>query len=159
MSIEKGREFFRSCGIEERVMEFSVSSATVELAAEALGVAPARIAKTLSFKNNEGCVLVVAAGDARIDNHKFKDTFGVKAKMLTEEEVLALVGHAVGGVCPFGINDGVPVYIDRSVLRFETVFPAVGSSNSAIELTPDELFEFSAAIEWVDVCKIPEAAE
>ena len=159
MSIEKGREYFRSCGIEARVMEFSVSSATVELAAEALNVAPARIAKTLSFKNGEGCILVVAAGDARIDNHKFKEAFGVKAKMLTEDEVLELVGHAVGGVCPFGINDGVPVYIDRSVLRFETVFPAVGSSNSAIELTPDELYEYSAAIEWVDVCKLPEAAE
>ena len=159
MSIEKGREFFRTCGIEERVLEFTVSSATVELAAEALGVAPARIAKTLSFKNGDGCILVVAAGDARIDNHKFKETFGVKAKMLTEEEVLSFVGHAVGGVCPFGINDGVPVYIDKSVLRFETVFPAVGSSNSAIELTPDELYEFSAALEWVDVCKIPEDTE
>ena len=156
MSIEKGREFFRTCGIEERVLEFTVSSATVELAAEALGVAPARIAKTLSFKNGDGCILVVAAGDARIDNHKFKETFGVKAKMLTEEEVLSLVGHAVGGVCPFGINDGVPVYIDKSVLRFETVFPAVGSSNSAIELSPEELYEFSAAVEWVDVCKLPE---
>ena len=159
MSIEKGREFFRTCGIEERVLEFTVSSATVELAAEALGVAPARIAKTLSFKNGEGCILVVAAGDARIDNHKFKETFGVKAKMLTEEEVLFLVGHAVGGVCPFGINKGVPVYIDKSVLRFDTVYPAVGSSNSAIELTPDELYEFSAAEEWVDVCKIPEDIE
>lgn len=159
MSIEKGREFFRTCGIEERVLEFTVSSATVELAAEALGVAPARIAKTLSFKNGEGCILVVAAGDGRIDNHKFKETFGVKAKMLTEEEVLFLVGHAVGGVCPFGINKGVPVYIDKSVLRFDTVYPAVGSSNSAIELTPDELYEFSAAEEWVDVCKIPEDIE
>lgn len=159
MSIEKGREFFRTCGIEERVLEFTVSSATVELAAEALDVAPARIAKTLSFKNGEGCILVVAAGDARIDNHKFKETFGVKAKMLTEEEVLFLVGHAVGGVCPFGINKGVPVYIDKSVLRFDTVYPAVGSSNSAIELTPDELYEFSAAEEWVDVCKILEDIE
>ncbi len=155
MSIEKGREFFRSVGIEDRVREFSVSSATVELAAEALGVIPARIAKTLSFKSGDSCILVVAAGDARIENHKFKDKFGIKAKMLTADEVLELVGHAVGGVCPFGISDNVPVYIDESVLRFETVFPAVGSSNSAIELTPDELYKYSSAIEWVDVCKLP----
>lgn len=159
MSIEKGREFFRSYGIENRVMEFDVSSATVELAAEALGVEPARIAKTLSFKNNGSCILVVAAGDARIDNHKFKDRFGIKAKMLSADEVPELVGHAVGGVCPFGINDGVPVYIDESVLRFKTVFPAVGSSNSAIELAPEELFEYSSALEWVDVCKIPGPTE
>lgn len=154
MSIEKGRAFFREQGLEYRVMEFSVSSATVELAAEALGVAPARIAKTLSFKNGDNCILVVAAGDSRIDNHKFKETFGCKAKMLTADEVLELVGHAVGGVCPFGAKDGVPVYIDKSVLRFNTIFPAVGSSNSAIELTPDELFIYSAALEWVDVCKL-----
>ena len=159
MSIEKGREFFRAHGIEDRVQEFTVSSATVELAAEALGVEPARIAKTLSFKSADGCILIVAAGDARIDNHKFKDKFAMKAKMLTADEALELVGHAVGGVCPFGINDGVPVYIDRSVLRFKTVFPAVGSSNSAIELTPDELFKYSAAIEWVEVCKLSENEE
>ncbi len=156
MSIEKGRAFFCAQGIENRVQEFTVSSATVELAAEALGVAPARIAKTLSFKSGDNCILVVAAGDARIDNQKFKSKFGMKAKMLTADEVLELVGHAVGGVCPFGINDGVPVYIDESVLRFKTVFPAVGSSSSAIELTPDELFKYSAALEWVDVCKLPE---
>ena len=159
MSIEKGREFFRAQGIEGRVQEFAVSSATVELAAEALGVEPARIAKTLSFKSGDGCVLVVAAGDARIDNHKFKDKFAEKAKMLTADEVLELVGHAVGGVCPFGIKDGVGVYIDRSVLRFKTVFPAVGSSNSAIELTPDELYKYSSATDWVDVCKLPEDAQ
>ena len=159
MSIEKGREFFRSVGIEDRVREFTVSSATVELAAEALGVIPARIAKTLSFKNGDGCLLVVAAGDARIENHKFKDKFGFKAKMLTADEVLELVGHAVGGVCPFGINAEVPVYIDESVLRFDTVFPAVGSSSSAIELTPDELYKYSAALEWVVVCKIPGSDE
>lgn len=147
MSIEKGRAFFREQGLEYRVMEFSVSSATVELAAEALGVAPARIAKTLSFKSGDNCVLVVAAGDARIDNHKFKEKFGIKAKMLSSDEVLELVGHAVGGVCPFGAKDGVPVYIDKSVLRFNTIFPAVGSSNSAIELTPDELFNYSASLE------------
>lgn len=159
MSIEKGREFFRAQGIEDRIQEFSVSSATVELAAEALGVLPARIAKTLSFKSSDNCILVVAAGDARIENHKFKDKFGIKAKMLTADEVLELVGHAVGGVCPFGAKAGVPVYIDKSVLRFKTVFPAVGSSNSAIELTPDELYKYSSALEWVDVCKLPEDAE
>ena len=156
MSIEKARGYLRGCGIADRVREFSVSSATVELAAEALGVAPARIAKTLSFRNGEGCLLVVAAGDARIDNQKFKGKFGFKAKMLTADEVLELVGHAVGGVCPFGINEGVSVYIDESVLRFKTVFPAVGSSSSAVEMTPDELYKFSSALEWVDVCKIPE---
>jgi len=157
MSIEKAREFFRGVGIEDRIMEFTVSSATVELAAQALGVAPARIAKTLSFKDGDGCILIVAAGDARIDNHRFKEQFGRKAKMLSPDEALTLIGHAVGGVCPFGINEGVPVYIDKSVLRFKTVFPAVGSSSSAIELTPDELYKYSAAADWVEVCTIPEA--
>ncbi len=159
MSIEKARAHLRACGVENRVQEFTVSSATVELAAEALGVAPARIAKTLSFKSGEGAILVVTAGDARIDNQKFKEKFGMKAKMLTPEDVVELVGHAVGGVCPFGINDGVSVYIDESVLRFKTVYPAVGSSNSAVELTPDELYKYSAALEWVDVCKIAENEE
>ncbi|MEG0777835.1 MAG: YbaK/EbsC family protein [Oscillospiraceae bacterium] len=159
MSIEKGREFFRSLGIEDRVQEFTVSSATVELAAQALNVIPARIAKTLSFKIGEGCILIVAAGDARVDNHKFKEKFVTKPKMLAADEVLELVGHAVGGVCPFGANEGVPVYIDKSVLRFDTVFPAVGSSSSAIELTIDELFEYSKALEWIDVCKLPEAEQ
>lgn len=156
MSIEKAREYLRGCGVENRVQEFTVSSATVELAAEALGVDPARIAKTLSFKSGEGAMLIVAAGDARIDNRGFKEKFGMKAKMLSPEEVMELVGHAVGGVCPFGINEGVAVYIDKSVLRFKTVYPAVGSSSSAVELTPDELYQFSKALEWVDVCKIPE---
>jgi prolyl-tRNA editing enzyme YbaK/EbsC (Cys-tRNA(Pro) deacylase) len=156
MSIEKARAYLRDCGVENRVQEFTVSSATVELAAQALGVAPERIAKTLSFKNGEGCLLVVAAGDARIDNQKFKETFGFKAKMLTAAEVETLVGHAVGGVCPFGVNAGVPVYIDKSILRFETVFPAVGSANSAVELTPEELYRHAAACEWVEVCKLPE---
>ncbi len=159
MSIERAREYLRICGVEDRVQEFTVSSATVELAAEALGVEPARIAKTLSFKNGEGAILIVAAGDARINNQKFKEKFGIKAKMLTPEEVEELIGHAVGGVCPFGINGGVPVYIDESVLRFETVFPAVGSSNSAVELTPEELYKYSSALEWVEVCKIPENEE
>lgn len=156
MSIEKGRAYFRALGIEERVLEFDVSSATVELAAKALGVEGARIAKTLSFKAPDGCLLVLAAGDARIDNHKFKDTFHVKARMLTADEVLELVGHPVGGVCPFGCNEGVPVYLDESLKRFETVFPAVGSANSAIELNLDELYRYSKALGWVDVCKLPE---
>jgi prolyl-tRNA editing enzyme YbaK/EbsC (Cys-tRNA(Pro) deacylase) len=156
MSIEKGRAYFRQFGMEDRVLEFDVSSATVELAAQALGVDGARIAKTLSFKSGNGCILVLAAGDARIDNRKFKDQFGMKAKMPSADEVLELVGHPVGGVCPFGINPGVPVYLDTSLQRFETVFPAVGSANSAIELTCDELFRYSGAAQWVDVCKLPE---
>ena len=156
MSIEKGRAYFRALGIEDRVLEFDVSSATVELAAKAVGVEGARIAKTLSFKTPEGCMLILAAGDARIDNHKFKETFHMKAKMLTADEVLELVGHPVGGVCPFGCNEGVPVYLDESLKRFETVFPAVGSANSAIELNLDELFRYSKALKWIDVCKLPE---
>ena len=155
MSIEKARAHFRALGIEDRVQEFPVSSATVELAAQALGVAPERIAKTLAFQNGEGCILVLAAGDARVNNRKFKDRFSMKAKMLSPEDTLRLVGHPVGGVCPFGINDGIPVYLDESLRRFETVFPAVGSANSAIELNLDELFAYSHAGEWVDVCKLP----
>lgn len=156
MSIEKGRAYFRQFGMEDRVREFDVSSATVELAALALGVEGARIAKTLSFKKDDSCILILAAGDARIDNHKFKDKFHMKAKMLAPEEVLSIVGHPVGGVCPFGINDGIDVCLDESLKRFETVFPAVGSANSAIELDLDELYKYSNAIEWIDVCKLPE---
>lgn len=156
MSIEKGRAYFRQFGMEDRVREFDVSSATVELAALALGVDGARIAKTLSFKKNDSCILILAAGDARIDNHKFKEKFHMKAKMLAPDEVLSIVGHPVGGVCPFGINDGIDVYLDESLKRFETVFPAVGSANSAIELDLDELYKYSNAIEWIDVCKLPE---
>lgn len=156
MSIEKGRSYFRQFGMEDRVREFDVSSATVELAALALGVEGARIAKTLSFKKDDSCILILAAGDARIDNHKFKDKFHMKAKMLAPDEVLSIVGHPVGGVCPFGINDGIDVYLDESLKRFETVFPAVGSANSAIELNLDELYKYSNAIEWIDVCKLPE---
>lgn len=156
MSIEKGRAYFRQFGMEDRVREFDVSSATVELAALALGVEGARIVKTLSFKKDDSCILILAAGDARIDNHKFKDKFHMKAKMLAPEEVLSIVGHPVGGVCPFGINDGIDVYLDESLKRFETVFPAVGSANSAIELDLDELYKYSNAIEWIDVCKLPE---
>ena len=155
MSIEKARECLRRFGAEDRIREFDVSSATVELAAAALGVDGARIAKTLSFKKGDGCVLIVAAGDARIDNRKFKDAFGGKAKMLSPDEALALTGHAVGGVCPFGRNEGVPVYLDESLRRFETVYPAAGSANSAIELTLEELAAFSEADGWVDVCRLP----
>lgn len=156
MSIEKGRAYFRQFGMEDRVLEFSQSSATVELAAHAVGVEPARIAKTLSFKKDDTGMLIVAAGDARIDNHKFKEQFHMKAKMLTSDEVLTLVGHPVGGVCPFGINEGIDVYLDESLKRFETVFPAVGSGNSAIELDLEELYKYSNALAWIDVCKLPE---
>ena len=126
------------------------------LAAQALGVEGARIAKTLSFKTDDGCMLILAAGDARIDNRKFKDKFHMKAKMLSADEVQELVGHPVGGVCPFGCNEGIPVYLDESLKRFTTVFPAVGSASSAIELNLDELFRYSKALEWIDVCKLPE---
>ena len=159
MSIEKGRAYFRALGIEDRVMEFDVSSATVELAAKAVGVEGARIAKTLSFKKDDSCILILAAGDARIDNRKFKDFFRMKAKMPSPDEVLTIVGHPVGGVCPFGINEGIDVYLDESLRRFATVFPAVGSGNSAIELNMEELFSYSKALAWIDVCKIPEANE
>ncbi|MBP1743816.1 MAG: YbaK/prolyl-tRNA synthetase associated region [Firmicutes bacterium] len=153
MSVESVKEYLKKFGADGKVMEFEESSATVELAAQAVGVEPARIAKTLSFKKDDGCVLIVTAGDAKIDNPKFKQIFSMKAKMLSPEEVVELVGHPVGGVCPFGIKEGVPVYLDISMRRFGTVFPACGSGNSAIELTCDELFEYSGAKEWIDVCK------
>lgn len=152
MSIEKVKEYFAGFGIQNRVMEFSVSSATVEQAAIAVGVMPAQIAKTLSFKRGGGCFLVVASGDAKIDNKKFKEQFGLKAKMLTPDEAQSLVGHPVGGICPFAIPDSVEVYLDISMQRFDTVFPACGSASSAIGLTSDELFKFSNAAQWVDVC-------
>ena len=156
MSIEEGRKYFRDLGMEDRVIEFTVSYATVELAAKALGVDGARIAKTLSFKTPENCILILAAGDARIDNHKYKAKFHTKAKMLSPEEVLEKIGHPVGGVCPFGISKDIPVYLDESLKRFNTVFPAVGSQSSAIELDLDELYRYSNALEWIDVCTIPE---
>ena len=158
MAIEKVKDFFAAHGMRDRVMEFSVSSATVELAAAAIGTEGARIAKSLTFRGADGqCLMIVTAGDTKIDNSKFKHTFGCKAKMLSAEEVLAETGHAVGGVCPFALPDsGVFVYLDESMKRFPTVFPACGSANSAIELTPDELFRYSGAVRWVDVCKIPE---
>ena len=156
MAIEKVRAYFKEYGIEDKIQEFEVSSATVELAAKALGCAPKRIAKTLSFMTKEGPILIVAAGDAKIDNGKYKAKFQTKAKMLSFDEVEECIGHAVGGVCPFAINDGVKVYLDESIKRFETVFPACGSSNSAIELTMEELEKYSGFEEWIDVCKIPE---
>ncbi len=154
MAIENVRKYFEELGIADRIQEFEVSSATVALAAEALGCEPKRIAKTLSFKVDGKAVLIVCAGDARIDNPKYKAEFGTKATMLTPDEAVEMVGHAVGGVCPFAVKDGVSVYIDRSVERFETVFPACGSSSSAIELTVDELFRYSKAISMIDVCKL-----
>jgi prolyl-tRNA editing enzyme YbaK/EbsC (Cys-tRNA(Pro) deacylase) len=159
MAIEKVKECFKQFGIEDRIMEFDVSSATVELAAIAVGVEGARICKTLSFKDGEnGCILIQTAGDTKIDNRKFKDIFSQKAKMLSPEEVLALTGHAVGGVCAFAIdNENVKIYCDQSLKRFESVFPACGSSNSAIEFTCEELYKYSNAMAWVDVCKVPEA--
>lgn len=153
VAIEKVKAYFREYGMEERIQEFDVSSATVELAAAALHCEPQRIAKTLSFMIDGHGVLVVAAGDAKIDNHKYKAQFGTKAKMLSPEEVETLVAHRVGGVCPFAVNQGVKVYLDVSLKRFETVFPACGSSNSAIELTIEELEKYSGYGEWVDVCK------
>lgn len=156
MSIEKAREYLKARGFEEKIQEFTVSSATVELAAQALGVEGARIAKTMSFKIGEEAILIVAAGDVRIDNRKYKDKYHTKAKMLAPDEVESLIGHAIGGVCPFGINEGVTVYLDESLKRFTTVFPACGSSNSAIELTIPELEKLSQFTEWVDVCKLPE---
>ena len=153
MSIEKVRDYFKSYGIEDKIQEFEVSSATVELASKALNCEPCRIAKTLSFMVNGNAILIVTAGDMKIDNPKYKAQFGTKAKMLKADEVTELVGHSVGGVCPFAVNDGVKVYLDESLKRFETVFPACGSSNSAIELTIPELEKYSAFESWVDVCK------
>ena len=157
MAIERVKAYFRQYGMEQKIQELAVSSATVELAAEALNCEPQRIAKTLSFMVDGHAVLVVAAGDVKIDNSKYKAQFGTKAKMLSPEEAEALVGHAVGGVCPFAVNEGVPVYLDVSLKRFETVFPACGSSNSAIELTIPKLEQHSGYTEWVDVCKGYEA--
>ena len=153
MAIEDVKKYFSKFGIESRIKEFDESSATVELAAKAVGCESCRIAKTLSFMVNDKPILIVAAGDAKVDNQKYKAKFSTKAKMLTPDEVVSLVGHAVGGVCPFGIKEGVSVYLDESLERFETVFPACGSSNSAIELTISELEKYSNSSSWVDVCK------
>ena len=157
MSIAAVRSYFAQFGMENQVLEFDVSSATVELAAQALNVEGARIAKTLSYLVDGAAILVVAAGDIRVDNRKFKDAFHTKAKMLTADQAAEMIGHTVGGVCPFGVNEGVKVYLDESLKRFETVYPAAGSSNSAIELTIPELEELSGYTAWVDVAKDVEA--
>ena len=153
MSIERARAHLAKYGLEDRILELTVSSATVALAAEALGCEPARIAKTLSFENGEGAILVIAAGDARIDNAKFKHRFGMKAHMLSAERVEPLIGHGVGGVCPFGIHEGIPVYLDESLKRFDIVYPAAGTAASAVMLTLSELERASEADGWVDVTK------
>lgn len=154
MSIDQARARLREAGLEDRIIEFTVSSATVALAAQALQCEPAHIAKTLSFEHGEGAILVVAAGDARIDNAKFKHRFGMKARMLSADRVEPLIGHGVGGVCPFGVKPGVPVYLDESLRRFGIVYPAAGTSSSAVRLTIDELERASACEGWVDVCRI-----
>lgn len=153
MAFEIAKEHLEKLGLGDRIHTFEVSSATVELAAQAVGCEPARIAKTLSFMIQGSPILVVAAGDAKVDNHKYKDQFGVKAKMLSPDEVAGLVGHGVGGVCPFGIKDGVKVYLDESLKRFPEVFPACGSASSAVRLTIPELELASGSPVWVDVCK------
>lgn len=155
MSVEIVRNYFKEHNINKEILEFPVSSATVELAAGAVGTEPARIAKTLSFytKEKDAAILIVTAGDMKIDNSKFKQFFGMKAKMLATEDVERLTGHAIGGVCPFGNPDSVKVYLDISMKRFETVFPAAGSGNSAVEMTCEELEQASGALEWIDVCK------
>ena len=153
MAFDKAKEHLQQFGLDARIKEFEVSSATVELAAQAVGCEPERIAKTLSFKVGDECILIVAAGDARIDNSKYKAQFHTKAKMLAFEEVEESIGHAVGGVCPFGVNEGVKVYLDVSLKRFEIVYPACGSSNSAVELNLEELERASGCESWIDVCR------
>lgn len=153
MAIEKVKDFFKQYGMDSQIIEFEVSSATVDLAASALGCEPERIAKTLSFMVNGQAVLVVAAGDAKVDNKKFKEYFKTKAKMLSPDEAIDMVGHAIGGVCPFAIKNDVSVYLDISLKRFDTMYPACGSSNSAIELTIKQLEKYSSYSEWIDVCK------
>lgn len=153
MAIDRVREHLKKWGRDKDILEFPTSSATVEMASAALGVEPCRIAKTLSFKTPEVAMLIVTAGDAKIDNTKFKAEFSMKAKMLSPEEALEYTGHAVGGVCPFGVDKSIPVYLDISLKRFDAVYPACGSSNSAIKLTCEELEEYSGCVRWVDVCK------
>ena len=153
MSIERVREYFRQYQMEDRIQEFDVSSATVELAAKAVGCEPARITKTLSFKVGDKAVLIAAAGDAKIDNSKYKAQFHTKATMLKPEEVTELVGHQIGGVCPFGVKPGTEVYLDVSMRRFDKVYPAAGSANSAIGMSPEELEKYSGSLSWIDVCK------
>lgn len=159
MAVEEAKKYLEDRGFGDRVMVFDVSSATVELAALAVGTEPERIAKSLTFKVDEQPVMIVCAGDAKINNAKYKAFFHKKAKMLTREEVNAMIGHDVGGVCPFGIHDGVDVYLDESLKRFEKIYPACGSANSAVELTPDELEQLSGCREWIDVCALPEGEQ
>ena len=156
MAIGQVKKWLEQWNAADRVMELDLSSATVELAARALGCEEQRIAKTLSFEAEDGCILIVAAGDAKVNNGKFKARFGKKPRMLPPDQVEEKTGHGVGGVCPFGVKEGVQVYLDESLKRFETVFPACGSSNSAIEVTLPELEQFSEALGWVDVCRIAE---
>lgn len=153
MAFDIAQEHLRKLGLEDRIYTFEVSSATVELAAQAVGCEPARIAKTLSFMVEDCPILIVAAGDAKVDNHKFKDQFKTKAKMLSPDQVKTLVGHSVGGVCPFGVKEGVKVYLDQSLKRFDTVYPACGSASSAVKLGISELEQASGYLEWIDVCK------
>lgn len=153
MSMDKVKEYFRNFGMEDQILEFDVSSATVELAAQAVGCEPARICKSLSFKIDERTILILTAGDAKVDNKKYKAFFSAKAKMLAPDEVIERIGHAIGGVCPFAVNEGVEVYLDESMKRFDYVYPAAGSNNSAIKLTLPELEKYSGYKEWVDVCK------
>ena len=153
MSIEKVKEYFKQYNIENRILEFDVSSATVELAAQAVGTEPARIAKTMSFMIGEQPILILLAGDVKIDNPKYKAEFHTKAKMIAFEDVESIIGHGVGGVCPFAVNKDINVYLDQSLKRFETVFPAAGSANSAIELSIEELEKYSNFTKWIDVSK------
>ncbi len=157
MAIDKVKEYFALLGCADDIMEFDTSSATVELAAQAVGCEPAHIAKTLSFEVEDRVALVVCAGDARIANPKFKARFGCKPRMLAADMAEDRIGHAVGGVCPFAVNDGCDVYLDESLRRFEVVYPACGSSNSAIALTLDKLEAYTPGSSWVDVCKLPDA--
>lgn len=159
MAFDMAKEHLRKAGLEDRIYEFEVSSATVELAAQAVGCEPARIAKTLSFMVDQKAVLIVAAGDAKVDNHKYKEQFHTKARMLSLDEVTEMVGHSVGGVCPFGVKEGVSVYLDESLKRFDVVYPACGSASSAVHLTIPELELASGSPVWVDVCKAWQDAE
>ena len=156
MAFDSAKEHLERFGLSDRVREFSQSSATVELAAVAVGTEPRRIAKTMAFAVGEKHILIVCAGDVKIDNHKYKSFFGAKAKMLTPDETAEYIAHAVGGVCPFAVPDEVEIYLDESLRRFETVFPACGSSNSAIEVTLSELEKFSGSDKWIDVCRLKE---
>lgn len=153
MSLSKVKEYLKQFGAEDDILIFDESSATVALAAKALGIEEARIAKTMSFLLSDGPILIVAAGDVKVDNKKFKSEFSEKAKMISYDDVEEYIGHAPGGVCPFAVKDGVRIYLDRSLMRFDTVFPAAGDAHSAIELTPKKLAQYARTDSWIDVCK------